>query len=277
MKNLYLAVIFLTVSTVNAQIGIGTSTIDASAKLQVDATNKGFLQPRVALTGTADTATIATPATGLMVFNTATAGNGATGVTPGVYYYSGSAWQRVANQADVAAANASTTTFVNGSLGTTWNATSGSYSAQMGRGANSFGASITLPPGKWEVVLDLTVNIQNYGTGVNEPALMNYWLDENSPSNTFFYDQIIPSTIGTSDAILSGSAAFVKPISFVNSNHKGSFYINNTTQANKTYNLYFMETVPYLSCQFDDCIHFEYKNFGGNGWPGNRLYAIKIN
>jgi len=36
------------------QVGIGvTGTVNASAKLQVDATDKGFLPPRVALTSTA--------------------------------------------------------------------------------------------------------------------------------------------------------------------------------------------------------------------------------
>jgi len=82
-----------------AQVGIGTSgTVDASAKLQVDATNKGFLPPRVNLTGTTDVSTIASPATGLMVFNLATAGTAPNNVTPGFYYYDGSKWQRVINQ-----------------------------------------------------------------------------------------------------------------------------------------------------------------------------------
>jgi hypothetical protein len=52
----------------NAQTGIGTTTPNASAKLDVYATNKGFLPPRIALTGTLDVATIASPATGLVIF-----------------------------------------------------------------------------------------------------------------------------------------------------------------------------------------------------------------
>ena len=117
MNTKYFVSLLFVTSVTFAQIGVGTSTVDASAKLQIDATDRGFLQPRLALTGTADAATIASPATGLMVFNTATAGSGATAVTPGVYYHNGTAWQRVANQAEVAAANASTTTFVYGVLG----------------------------------------------------------------------------------------------------------------------------------------------------------------
>lgn len=90
----------------SAQVGIGvSSSVDASAKLQVDASNRGFLPPRVALQGTNDaqlsgssSPRIASPATGLLVYNTATAGSGTTAVTPGIYYYDGSQWQRVINQ-----------------------------------------------------------------------------------------------------------------------------------------------------------------------------------
>ena len=82
-----------------AQVGIGISgTADASAKLQIDAANKGFLPPRVNLTGTTDVSTITSPATGLMVFNLATAGTSPNNVTPGYYYYYGGKWQRVINQ-----------------------------------------------------------------------------------------------------------------------------------------------------------------------------------
>lgn len=81
-----------------AQVGIGTSSPEASAKLDITSSNKGFLPPRVTLTGTADNTTIASPATGLMVYNTATAGSGTTAVAPGLYYYDSGKWQRVINQ-----------------------------------------------------------------------------------------------------------------------------------------------------------------------------------
>ena len=267
-----------------SQIGIGTSTVDASAKLQVDATNKGFLQPRVALTGTADTATIATPATGLMVFNTATAGSGATAVTPGVYYHNGTAWQRVANQAEVASATASTpTTFVNGNLGTSITATNfngGSIDDSTLYSAKNFGATITLPPGKWEVVLDLTAEIQLQSSQIGiGGAWMNYWIDSSVPSGQFDYFSVIAgNTIGTSDALFTGGASFVRPISADASNHRGSFFVNNTTQADKTYTLYFMESFPNYFCGQYNCMTIFYKKFGGaTGWPGNRFYATKIN
>ncbi len=281
MKKITFVLALISTSFIHAQIGIGTATPNASAILDVTSTSKGFLQPRVALTGTADTATITSPATGLMVFNTATAGSGATAVTPGVYYHNGTAWQRVANQAEVAAATASTTTFVDGSLGGSLEGnTNGSYIYPSTLGAKNFGASITLPPGKWEVILDLTVEI-NFNQSLSSigGAWMNYWLDSSTPSTSFDYFSVITgNAIGTSDALFVGGASFVRPIAHDASNHRGSFFINNTTQANKTYTLYFMESFPYYGCASDDCIVIFYKKFGGAaGWPGNRFYATKIN
>ncbi len=262
-----------------SQIGIGTSTVDASAKLQVDATNKGFLQPRVELTGTNDVATIATPATGLMVFNTATAGSGATAVTPGVYYHNGTAWQRVANQSELAAVSATTTTFVNGTLGSiyVWN---GMGSGQQGDLwiPKTFNANIILPPGKWEVVLELAADIQIQSQLQPTIPYMNYWLADSTPSVGFNYFETIPNSAIGSDALFTGGASFFRPINYNHSNHKGSFFINNSTQANKTYTLYFFETLPGQDCQVDNCIAaFYYNRFGGAGWPGNRFYATKIN
>jgi hypothetical protein len=82
----------------SGQVGIGTITPHSSAKLEISSANKGFLIPRVVLTGTADVTTIPSPATGLMVYNTATAGTSPANVTPGFYYYSQGKWQRMDNQ-----------------------------------------------------------------------------------------------------------------------------------------------------------------------------------
>ena len=71
-----------------AQTGIGTTAPNASAKLDVYSTNKGFLPPRVTLTNSTDNTTIPNPATGLLVYNT---GNNA-GLVAGYYYWNGSSW-----------------------------------------------------------------------------------------------------------------------------------------------------------------------------------------
>lgn len=75
-----------------AQTGIGTTTPEASAKLDVTSSNKGFLPPRVTLTSCTDNTTIPNPATGLIVYNT---GNNV-GLVAGYYYWNGSGWATIA-------------------------------------------------------------------------------------------------------------------------------------------------------------------------------------
>lgn len=62
---------------------------DQSAGLDVNFSNKGFLPPRVALISSLDSTTILQPATGLLIYNTATAGTFPNGVMPGYYFNSG--------------------------------------------------------------------------------------------------------------------------------------------------------------------------------------------
>ncbi|MBK6966763.1 MAG: DUF1566 domain-containing protein [Bacteroidales bacterium] len=82
-----------------SQVAINTdgSDPDNSAMLDVKSIGKGLLIPRVALTGTLDVATIASPATSLLIYNTATAGTSPDNVTPGYYYWNGNAWTTLAN------------------------------------------------------------------------------------------------------------------------------------------------------------------------------------
>lgn len=121
----YLILLVLSFATIaNAQVGVGTASPDASARLQIDAnasTNaKGFLPPRVELSSTAATSnTISNPATGLLVFNTATAGIGANAVTPGFYFFNGSAWIRLIVPTDNAANVTGTVAVANGGTGAT--------------------------------------------------------------------------------------------------------------------------------------------------------------
>ncbi|WP_310594456.1 hypothetical protein [Flavobacterium sp.] len=84
--------LFLMVSVSYSQTGIGTTSPDASAKLEVSATNKGFLPPRVTLTSGTDNTTIPSPATGLLVYNT---GNNP-GLVAGYYYWNGAVWTTIA-------------------------------------------------------------------------------------------------------------------------------------------------------------------------------------
>ncbi len=66
----------------------GTNRLpNASAVLDAEATTKGILIPQLALTATNVSAPVTSPANSLLIFNTATAGVGATAVTPGFYYW----------------------------------------------------------------------------------------------------------------------------------------------------------------------------------------------
>lgn len=96
---LVLFAIFLTSEVAYAQTGIGTATPNASAKLEVAATDKGFLPPRVALTATNAFSPItgtSSAAAGLLVYNTATTTNTPYNVLPGYYYWNGTAWIQIA-------------------------------------------------------------------------------------------------------------------------------------------------------------------------------------
>ena len=84
--------LFLLVScTAFAQTGIGTTAPHASAKLEVNASNKGFLPPRVSLLNIYDQTTIPSPATGLFVYC-----KGDAGLAAGYYYWNGNAWATIA-------------------------------------------------------------------------------------------------------------------------------------------------------------------------------------
>jgi len=97
MKKIVLVLLYIPV-VVLAQVGVGTNTPNPSAMLEISTTDKGFLPPRIALTGTTDVLTIPSPVAGLMIYNTSTTGSSSNSVTPGFYYYDGSKWQRIINQ-----------------------------------------------------------------------------------------------------------------------------------------------------------------------------------
>jgi len=99
-STLYIIVFLIACITfqANAQLVIGTNNPDQQAIADMTASDKGVLIPRVALSATNNISPFAaTPATSMLVYNTATAGD----VTPGFYYYSGTAWVRLVNPADV--------------------------------------------------------------------------------------------------------------------------------------------------------------------------------
>ncbi len=79
-----------------AQVGVGTTTPQAS--MDITSTNDGLLIPRIALSAT-NVATVLTPTTSELVYNTATYAVGPNQVTPGFYYWDGALWIRLSSGA----------------------------------------------------------------------------------------------------------------------------------------------------------------------------------
>lgn len=83
-----------------AQVGFGTTTPDADAILELQASDKALLLPRVALTGTNDVTTVPAPVAGMMVYNIATTTTSGTAVRANnIYFFDGIRWKDVIDNA----------------------------------------------------------------------------------------------------------------------------------------------------------------------------------
>lgn len=114
-KILKIGGLLLLISHAKAQTGIGTTTPNASARLEVAATDRGFLPPRIALTAANSASPVTSPATGLLVYNTATAGTAPNNVAPGYYFWNGSVWVAILGSITTSSisGNGTTTTLTN--------------------------------------------------------------------------------------------------------------------------------------------------------------------
>jgi hypothetical protein len=301
------------------QVGVGTNNVDPSAKFQIESSNKGFLQPRIALTGTTDVVTIASPATGLMVYNTATAGSGSNAITPGVHYFDGARWVRM--QASVINAGTGTSVTGTGTSASPYviNSTSGSSSptalvvGEYSRTGNSaitrqtsgsvlacgdgysiipamrLGA-ITLPAGKWEVHVRNFAENDSYGTwSFNCSYKMMYWLQNNDSTYNIAWNrwglvinpnqtQCTTPPLNGGDTLFTGSANFIQGVHPANPYNTGSFFINNSSGANKTYYLYASEVIicPAATIASTSLLPSFTHHFGNKNSTFNRFYATKI-
>lgn len=172
---LIFAGLFLSIK-IMAQTGIGTTTPHASAKLDLSATNKGFLPPRVTLTSYTDNTTIPNPATGLLIYNTGTN----VGLAAGYYFWNGNAWATIATSGGSGSFAAS---FVRGSRTANQSVAVGgivSFSAVDNTAGqdislNTTNGKITLAPGNTYRLIAAVPNFSG-----NRPAFM--WYNETSSS-----------------------------------------------------------------------------------------------
>lgn len=89
---------FLGATSVFSQVGIGTEYPEPSAALEILATDKGILIPRVSLQSITDRTTITGPlSNGLLVFNTSIQNT----LQPGFYYWYSNSWHRLGNVEDI--------------------------------------------------------------------------------------------------------------------------------------------------------------------------------
>ncbi|WP_124635585.1 hypothetical protein [Taibaiella sp. KBW10] len=151
--------------TVKAQnnIGIGTGSPNASAKLDISSTTQGLLAPRMTLS---QRGAISSPATGLLIFQTDN--------TPGFYYYTGSAWQYM--DPSGGGASAAADLYGNGAEGvltisanTDWTSSPpANLNLQYSSITINSGATLTVPSG---IKIRCSGNVTINGTITVEPNL----------------------------------------------------------------------------------------------------------
>jgi len=162
-----------------AQTGIGTSSPDPSAKLDITSSNKGFLPPRVTLTSGTDNSTIPNPATGLLVYNT---GNN-TGLLAGYYYWNGLSWATIATSTGSGVSSS----FMRGSRSTAQTGTlSTNTLVAFSQVENSMGSDISLNTSTGQITLApnktyrLTGMVPGFTTSSGDIRPQFMWYNENS-------------------------------------------------------------------------------------------------
>ena len=208
-----------------AQTGIGTTTPNASAKLDVFSDTKGFLPPRVALTSTSafspitglsDASSLLTAA-GLIVYNTATINN----VTPGYYFWNGTAWIRLITPTDNASNVTGTVAVANGGTGTSTGSITGTGALTFTAGGTNQNINLT-PSGTGNVLTNSRV-----GIGTNSPSAT---LEIGSSNGSIPGSLVLnPTTTGTG---VEGAEINIRPAPVTTSPAAQTWVIDQVSNAN---------------------------------------------
>ncbi|MHA8076291.1 hypothetical protein [Aquirufa sp. TARAVU-A1A] len=205
MKHLFFLIFLLSAIKTMAQTGIGTTSPDASAKLEVNASNKGFLPPRVTLTSQTDNSTIPNPATGLLVYNTGNNPN----LVAGYYYWNGSNWATIAT----ATGSGVYSSYMRGSRSAaqTTGLASGN-NVVFTQVDNVAGQDISLNTSTGQITLAagrtyrLMAQVPNFQTSSAETRLQLGWYNESTSSYIGSSTSAYPPTSGASYGATGGMA-----------------------------------------------------------------------
>ncbi|MBB4807835.1 hypothetical protein HNP38_003151 [Chryseobacterium defluvii] len=155
--------------TSNGSTGIGTTSPDASAILDVKSTNKGILGPRISLSSNTMQLGSSPNATGLLIYNTGPA------LPSGYYFWNGSEW-RVFNTSSGGNQSSANIESI---------AVMGPLTSTADNGRAGYAISITTPDGKFSVrcfiptgsaFADVNLQIRNNSTSVVEIISNGHYL-----------------------------------------------------------------------------------------------------
>ena len=214
-KQFLLIIGFLFSIQVMSQTGIGTTTPNASAKLDVFSDNKGFLPPRVSLISITDQSTILTPATGLLVYC-----KGDAGLSAGYYFWNGNAWATIATAGGSGSFAAS---FLRGSRSLAQTGLSNGATVVFTQVDNTSGQEMSLNTSTGQITLAagrtyrLMAQVPNFQTSNGDTRLQFSWYNETTGayigSSSSSYPPVSGASYGTtgglSQAIISTTTSTV--------------------------------------------------------------------
>jgi hypothetical protein len=299
---LVLLLVLITTSTI-AQIGIGTRIINPDAMIEVVASNKGILLPRVALLASTSASPLSSHVEGMMVYNTANVGD----VSPGYYYNDGSNWvkltsgqgpQGIQGVAGVNGKSAYELAFANGFNGTEsqWLASLvGDTGPQGPAGTNGTNGTngVGVPTGGSTGQVLAKVNETDYNTqwvtpsGGNDNlgnhiATQNLNMSNNAITNATnitstgtatLGGNTYPTTTGTNGQVLTTNGAGTLAWSTASGGGSSLQLVVTKTVAQTT-------QIGNSSSFAADVVNFESANgtgatlTGGNTWTGNNLFTV---